>query len=198
MPNSIEFIFNIKEKKLGLEDFKKVLKKVAGKDFNEKNVSIKKSGNPNDPSYYNYHHSDKREEIGVNFYGYEKSKKLVIFVPNWKNGPSYCINIIKLIYSILKCGGYGHETFAFDEESNHRTVEEIKKTRIWAVNLFTSEEIKKYGREKILSAPCEKIEELEDGAIITMIHKNNFYSAEDSFYSTFEEREKLRKHLNDK
>lgn len=197
MPNSIEFIFEL-NKDFNKEILNKLLKKVAGKEFNEKDVLIEKSRNPDNPIHYHYHYNNESEKIGASFYWYEKSKRLVIFVPNWKNGPSYCINVIKLIYPILKCGGYGHETFAFDEESNHKTLEEIKKTRIWAVNLFAPKEVKKYGKEKILSSPCEKIEELKDGAIITMIHKINFYSAKDSFHSSFEEREKLRKHLNAK
>ena len=198
MPNSIEFKFDIKKEKFSLDVLKKLLKKVAGNEFNEKGISTVRSANPNDPVYYHYHHNNKSEEIGVSISWYEKSNRLVLFVPNWKNGPSYCISVIKSIYFILKCGGYGRETFAFDEESNYHTKEEIDKTRIWSVNLFTPEEVKKYGRKKVLSAPCEIIEELEDGAIITIIRKENFYSVKYSFYSTFEEREKLRKHLNAK
>ena len=63
-------------------------------------------------------------------------------------------------------------------------------SRIWSVNLFTQSEVQKYGRGKLLKAPCELIEEWEDDAIFMMIHK-------DRFSSTYEERRKLRKYLGE-
>ena len=68
--------------------------------------------------------------------------------------------------------------------------EPIKYQKIWSVNLFSPSDVQKYGRGRLLSAPCEQIEEWGDGAIFMMIHK-------DSFSSTYGERKKLREYLNE-
>ena len=108
------------------------------------------------------------------------------------------IDLIKNLYQEYKCTGSGYqvqynaknlpelpENLPFDYLS-----EPILIYKIWSVNLFSPNKVKKYGREKLLKAPCELIEELEDGAIFMMIHK-------DRFSSTYEERKKLRKYLGE-
>ena len=106
------------------------------------------------------------------------------------------IDFIKEIYFILHLGGFGVNEYdggedgaEFEMFSSDTRMEDM--SRIWSANLFTPEEVKKYGREKLLKAPSEFIEEWEDGAIFMMITKNNFASS-------YKYRKKLREYLGEK
>ena len=97
--------------------------------------------------------------------------------------------LIKKVYSVLKVSGYGIDEYDGDGDEYEMYPLGTKReqmSRIWSVNLFTQSEVQKYGRGKLLKAPCELIEEWEDDAIFMMIHK-------DRFSSKLEERQKLRK-----
>ena len=101
--------------------------------------------------------------------------------------------LIKKVYSVLKVSGYGIDEYDGDGDEYEMYPLGTKReqmSRIWSVNLFTQSEVQKYGRGKLLKAPCELIEEWEDDAIFMMIHK-------DRFSSTYEERRKLRKYLGE-
>ncbi|MBI5389692.1 hypothetical protein HZB01_04935 [Candidatus Woesearchaeota archaeon] len=103
--------------------------------------------------------------------------------------------VIKIVYHELKLGGFGSnendQTKEFDDILDQRDDKHMQREediRIWGVNLFTPDEVKKYGRERLLHAPCEVIEEWEDGAVFMMINK-------DQFSSIYEQRKKLRDYL---
>ncbi|HLC55700.1 MAG TPA: hypothetical protein VJJ23_00505 [Candidatus Nanoarchaeia archaeon] len=101
--------------------------------------------------------------------------------------------LIKKVYSVLKVSGYGIDEYDGDGDEYEMYPLGTKReqmSRIWSVNLFTQSEVQKYGRGKLLKAPCELIEEWEDDAIFMMIHK-------DRFSSKLEERQKLRKYLGE-
>ena len=100
--------------------------------------------------------------------------------------------LIKKVYGVLKVGGYGVDEYDGEEELEIYQPKSMREiSPIWSANLFTPSEVQKYGREKLLKAPCEVIEEWEDGAIFMMIHQ-------DKFSSTYEERKKLREYLEAK
>src|SRR3989344_3878707 len=101
--------------------------------------------------------------------------------------------LIKKVYSVLKVSGYGIDEYDGDGDEYEMYPLGTKReqmSRIWSVHLFTQSEFQKYGRGKLLKAPCELIEEWEDDAIFMMIHK-------DRFSSKLEERQKLRKYLGE-
>jgi hypothetical protein len=104
------------------------------------------------------------------------------------------VSIIKLIYDFLKVGAYGlciddnpeEYEFFYDKKGD------LAKSRFWGVTLLTPEEVEKWGgREKCLGAPCEVIEEFEDGAILLIIGKE-FIS------SSYYKRVDLRKYFGEK
>ena len=94
--------------------------------------------------------------------------------------------LLKVIYEHYRLTGTGYYWFDYgvlaDFQQNDdvctgcepRLVEEY-----WTANLFSAEDVKKLGRDKLLKAPCERIEEWEDGAIFMMLHKNSFKATED-------------------
>lgn len=197
MGNRVRFEFNL-NKDFSIEEYKKVIKLVSKEEFDEKKLEFDKG--INEHYYYDYH--DKKNEIAIDFYWYPKTKELLFYAPYFSYAPPYCINLIKKVYPLLKSSGWGNlteERGYNQEESKLMDEAEAKGTelRIWSVNLFSPEEVKKYEREKLLKAPCEVIEEWEDGAIFMIIRKydpTNPFGA-NSFSSTYEERKKLREYL---
>ncbi len=183
MANDINFNFKIR-KEFELINLQHILKIITKRSFDEKNLQFKKSIK----NYYLYEYYDKKEEICTSFYWYPSENKLLISMPIFPITTSYCKKIIKEIYQILKIGGYGFDDYSTTDHEAGLPKKEKNQLIIWSVNLFTPEEVKKYGRKKLLKAPCEHIEEWEDGAIFMMIHK-------DKFNAYYEERQKLRKYL---
>lgn len=102
------------------------------------------------------------------------------------------IDVIKEIYLMIGVGGYGYNEYdGGDEEfEGYPSGTELGEvSRIWSVNLFTPEEVEKYGgKEKLLKSPVEFVEGWEDGAIFMMLDKN-FFS------SNYGRRKKLREYL---
>ena len=179
------------EKGFNLDKFKKLLNFVVGENFRGDDVKYELIGKPS--HVYDYY--DNVAKISTYFWWYPNENKLrlrvnVSFIPGW----IHCRKLIKKIYPLLKLGGFGYDsgisTKGEEDEMlvEGRTPEKESRLRIWVVNLFTLEEVERYGREKLLKAPCEVIEEWDDGAIFMMIHKN-------SFSSSVKEREKLRQYL---
>lgn len=184
MVNQLKFCFVLKGK-FDLKSFQRTVKLVTKEEFKDENLEFDKSIY----EHYHYGYNDKKNEIAIDFYWYPSRNKLHFYAPNFDYAPRYCIKLLKIISQFLKLEGFGYDTYSVE---NHEYVdyneEEMGKIRIWSVNLFPPSEVQKYSREKLLKAPCELIEEWEDGAIFMMIHKNSFSSA-------YDEREKLRKYL---
>src|SRR3989338_5986890 len=188
MGNRVEFVFNLNEE-FNIEKYKKVIKLVSKEKFNERKIEYSKGYF--ECYYYNY--IDEKNDISIAFYWYYKKNEFLFFAPDFSYAPPYCINLIKKIYPLLKAGGWGNTTEAMGyKREEYELMKDArtrgKELRIWSINLFAPSEVQKYGREKLLKAPCEVIEEWEDGAIFMMIHR-------DKFSSTYEERKKLREYF---
>ena len=91
---------------------------------------------------------------------------------------------LKKVCSYLQTGGY-----ARTQNDDLRTNEYDEE--IWGTNIIYSNNIGKFGRDKLLHAPCELIEEWEDGSIFMMINRR-------TFESRYEQRKKLREYLGEK
>ncbi len=92
-----------------------------------------------------------------------------------KNGNTM-LNISKCVYDFL----YPFYGYA-DSENEHLENEELISKKIkhiyWA-NFFSPELVQKIGKEKLLSAPCWKVEELRDGCILIVLSPTIYYKDE--------------------
>ncbi|MBD3204292.1 hypothetical protein GF327_08415 [Candidatus Woesearchaeota archaeon] len=154
------------------------------------NEELEETNRNKKKQYLYYGFNDEKNKIFISFYWYINDNQIIIFLPSFKNTTSYSIFLMQRIHKVLEFGLSAYKSDNIDDEIDKFSQQKLDNVRIWSVNLFTPKEVKKYGREKLLNAPCEKIEEWEDGAIFMMINK-------DSFESTFEQREKLRKYLKE-
>ena len=102
------------------------------------------------------------------------------------------IGAIKKLYSLLNVGGSGVDNYSSENEDKYfpAGTEREKQSRFWTVTLLTPEEVAHWGRAKLLSAPCEIIQEWDEGAILLWIRK-------DSSMSDFDERQALRWHMGE-
>lgn len=188
MSNNLKFSWVIKGQ-MNIRRFKELIQESTENKINLKNLEF-----TGEKEYRRYEFHDKKREIAITFFWYPLKNKLHFYAPNFSYAPDYCMRMVKKIYPLLKCGGYGNLTdeMCWEDEEDALMKEKEKQgqqLRVWSVNLFTPEEVKRIGRKKILNAPCELIEEWEDGAIFMMINKN-------SFSSTYEQRKKLREYLD--
>jgi len=120
-------------------------------------------------SNYLHHKDPKKDQENLNTV-IEVSKKL------WQSFPK---NLIYMSGIYLEFGD------AIVEKQNSKYV--IKQLG-W-LNFFGKEKVEEIGREKLLSAPAYKVEELEDGAIVVLLSPTMY---EDNSDHTLE---KLVKHL---
>jgi len=95
------------------------------------------------------------------------------------------LNIIKCMYNASQVVyGYGEDEHKwYLEDGREMPTKEIWKLTspinlkyIYSINIFGPEIVKKIGREKLLSAPSGKTEELMDGGILLMLGTNIFGS----------------------
>lgn len=111
------------------------------------------------------------------------------------------IEAVRFFYSSLKIGGYGVSELEDEGFESHYLKKNpsgksedynfLEFSRFWSATLLTPEEVKKYGgREKVLNAPCEIIEEFEDGAIFLLLDKH-------TIQSIYNERLKLRNYFGE-
>lgn len=175
-------------KKMNIDMFKQILKKINKNAYNENKIQFDdKILKAYSYSFTDYFGEDK---FRITVFWKYKSNHFYLSIPALKEVHIYGREILLKYYKIINSSIYLYDSGSIDEElkifGNYIT----EKIRIWTANLFTPEEVKKYGKEKLLSSPCEQIEEWEGGAIFMMIHKN-------SFSSTYEERKRLREHLGE-
>ena len=170
MGNDISFKFFL-DTTFDMGSFNDILKLVAGESFNEEEIKYEKRI-PEEHQHYVYDYHDIKKGIAITFFWYPQRNILIFFLPPFEIAPYYCINLIKKLYPVLKVGCYGRDTWTAEGLAK----EESPDSRIWSVNLFTPQEVKKYGRKRLLNAPCDIIEEWEDGAIFMMIQKDRFSS----------------------
>ena len=184
MGGSAVFEFKI-NKVLNLNEFIKLIRKAFKRKINQKDINKSEIFR----EFLSYHFLVDEGQVSIHLY--HKENRLVLFLPPMIfNNLHYFVNIIKVVYNFCKVGAYGEDSESVSEQEYDLKNSKMKDLRIWSVNLFTQSEVQKYGRGKLLKAPCELIEEWEDDAIFMMIHK-------DRFSSTYEERRKLRKYLGE-
>jgi hypothetical protein len=133
--------------------------------------------------------------------GHARRYLTLMAVHSYVTDPVLAVRLLLALVSKLHKGlSEGAIGYKSDEvESSEMTAADAKSkvgdytavafsNRVWSVNLFTAEEVKAIGRDKLMSAPCEVAEDWSEGALLLMMHK-------DSFSSTHEERQRLRKYL---
>lgn len=174
-----------------LKEYKKMLRSIYKNNFDESKIRIDKKI----AHYYACSIHDEKEKVSLTYFWDYKIKKLHVSLPDFDINHVYGTNLIHQIYTniknSIKLNAFGNDSGSHEKELELFGSYVADKLLIWSANLFPPSEVQKYGREKLLNAPCEVIEEWEDGAIFMMIHK-------DRFSSTYEERKKLREYLGEK
>ncbi len=106
------------------------------------------------------------------------------------------LELAKSLYQVIQpIYGYwdwdAHISWTFDyleDPEIHRQLETLDINKIYWVNFFSPELVKKIGREKFLSAPSYKTEELKGGGILLV-------ASSEPFDLNGVEREEVEKHL---
>ena len=113
------------------------------------------------------------------------------------------VSAIKVCAGILKTPGAGFDEtepipeadwgkFGFSKDKDICDYPEaLLYRRVWPVLVLTPDEVQKFGYEKLKVAPCEVIEELEDGGMFLMLGKDRFSAKKG-------ELENLRRYLGKK
>jgi len=143
--------------------------------------------------YFHYDDLTSVKEVDIGFYKDGINDKLIkISVRVWKylfdeddmGGEKNCVKnadvLLKLAkslyYAVQPIYGYWDLDIRFhwiydyvEDPETSKQLETLKIHRIYWVNFFFYELVEKIGREKLLSAPSWKTEELKDGGILLML-----------------------------
>ena len=104
MSHDIKFRFMV-NKSFNLKEMQKAISIASGKKISADSIKFRKSELCSD---YFFEFPEVNQGFTISFYYYPSDNALLFFTSYHDYTQIYCIKLIKKIYPLLKCGGWGN------------------------------------------------------------------------------------------